>query len=57
MDKLLSDEMIKRLQVEVNSGDIEDGHGNADDILCELLEKIGYKEVVEIYHKVPKWYA
>lgn len=57
MRKALSDEMVKRLQEEVNNDDTEDAHINADYILCELLEKLGYKDVVEKYNEVSKWYA
>ena len=57
MRKALSDEMVKRLQVEVDNFDPEGTHGNADDILCELLETLGYKEVVNKYNEVTKWYA
>lgn len=57
MRKALSDEMVKRLQEEVNNDDTECAHRNADYILCELLEKLGYKDVVEKYNKVSKWYA
>ena len=57
MRKALSDEMVKRLQAEVENGDTECAHRNADGILRELLEKLGYKEVVEKYNEVSKWYA
>lgn len=57
MIKELSDEMIKRLEEVINDDDTESAHGNADDILCELLEKLGYKDVVETYNKVSKWYS
>jgi hypothetical protein len=29
----------------------------ADDILCNLLVSLGYKEVVDAWEEVPKWYA
>ena len=37
--------------------DCEAAHFNADELLCELLEELGYGEVVEVYHEVCKWYA
>ena len=37
--------------------DQESAHADADDVLCELLEYLGFKEVVEEYHQIPKWYA
>ena len=55
MRKTLSDEMVKRLQKEVNDNDAERDHVNSDNILCELLEKLGYKDVVEKYNEVSKW--
>lgn len=57
MRKALSDEMVSRLQKEANNDDTECAHINADDILCELLEKLGYKDVVEKYNEVSKWYS
>ncbi len=57
MRKALADEMVKRLQAEVDNDDTECAHVEADNILCELLEKLGYKDVVEKYNKVSKWYA
>jgi hypothetical protein len=39
------------------SGDTESAHGKADDVLCELLNSLGYSEVVKAYLAVDKWYA
>lgn len=38
-------------------GDREDWHIEADDILCELLDCLGYHDFVEAFEQVPKWYA
>ncbi len=35
----------------------EEGHKRADDILCELLNTLGYEDVVKEYEKVGKWYS
>lgn len=32
-------------------------HEDADYILCELLEELGYKELVASLKKIPKWYS
>jgi len=48
---------IEALKQEQKNGDIEGAHSNADDILCQLLNLIGCKEVVEEFEKVDKWYA
>lgn len=34
----------------------ESDHGEADNLLCDLLEELGYTEIVEVYGKLPKWY-
>lgn len=41
-----------------DSGDTEGAHSEADDILCELLIGLGFKDtVVAAFKRVPKWYA
>jgi len=40
-----------------NNGDIEVAHLDADNILCDVLTQLGYKELVDLYKKVDKWYA
>lgn len=46
--------VLKELQ---ESGDPEIAHSRADDILCELLESLGYSDVVDEWDQVKKWYA
>jgi len=50
-------EYINRLKKLNGLWDQEAAHGEADDILCELLTKLGYSEVVKAYEEVDKWYA
>lgn len=40
-----------------NQGDAENQHHSADRVLCELLQALGYGDVVEAWDKIPKWYA
>lgn len=42
---------------EIDSYDTESAHAYADDALCDLLVALGYKEVVDEYNKIHKWYA
>jgi hypothetical protein len=36
----------------------EDEHFRADEILCEVLEKLGHTNLVAAYNRIqPKWYA
>lgn len=50
-------EAIEKMKECVNNGDIEVAHLDADDILCDVLTQLGYKELVDLYKKVDKWYA
>ena len=40
-----------------DEGDIESRHGHADDLMCKLLESMGYGEGVKIFDDMGKWYA
>jgi len=40
-----------------DSYDAEVFHSDADDLLCEILIKEGYEEMVEIFQSANKWYA
>ncbi len=35
----------------------ETAHMDADDVLCALLDELGYGDVVAEYRKVSKWFA
>lgn len=37
--------------------DTEEGHITADHILVEALEKMGYKQLTDIYLNLNKWYS
>lgn len=50
-------EYINRLRELQKEGDIERAHSAADGILCEVLEKLGYGNIVKEYAKIDKWYA
>ena len=57
MNEKLQKEFIEKMQACVENSDTECAHADADDLLCELLTKLGYKDLVEKYHEVHKWYA
>jgi len=58
MNKSEKKEEIKDKLISLQeNGDTEDAHGQADDLLCELLKYLGCNEIVSEYHKVDKWYA
>jgi hypothetical protein len=43
--------------VKKQGGDPEVEHGDADEILCEVLTLLGQKELVDLYKQIHKWYA
>ena len=56
---MTQEERIKIAIVELNNCttlDTEMAHCNADSVLCNLLEELGYGEVVEVYNEIDKWY-
>jgi hypothetical protein len=55
IDKELSDEMVERIKNEIGN-ESTDAHIEADDILCELLSKLGYNEVVAEYLKLDRYF-
>jgi hypothetical protein len=54
---MTKEQAIEKLKKQQKSKDTESAHGNSDDVLCELLEHLGYADVVEEYNKVDKWYS
>ena len=55
--ELIIKEAIEKMKECVNNGDTEVAHINADAVLCDVLTQLGYKELVDLYEKVKKWYA
>ena len=49
--------VLEALEKEFRGNDTECCHLRADEILCGLLEKLGYGDVVRAYEKIEKWYA
>ena len=42
---------------EIESYCTEENHVEADGILCDLLRKLGYEEIVKYFYNVEKWYS
>jgi hypothetical protein len=51
------EEAIRKLRLAQDNPDTEEAHQHADYVLCELLLALGYKDVIEEYDAVRKWYA
>ena len=54
---MTKEETISRLKIEQGNLDAEVAHCAADNILCELLISLGYKEVVDEFNLIDKWYG
>jgi len=55
--KQIKQEILAKLSNEIDNDDYEQAHGKADDLLCELLIKLGHQDIVDVYNKINKWYA
>ena len=58
----IHDHYLSRMQDIVNlqerdPSDEEVLHINADRLLCDMLRKLGYDDVVDLYDKIHKYYA
>jgi hypothetical protein len=51
------EEALNKLNELQGCGDPEATHSVADTVLCDLLESLGYSDVVEKWKTVEKWYA
>ena len=55
--KTLSIKYRAKLKILAENPDEEAAHIQADDVLCDILNQLGFEDVVEEYRKIPKWYA
>jgi len=54
--KMAAKKAIKKLKECQNVHNTEDAHWDADQVLCNLLIYLGYKDVVKEWRQVEKWY-
>ena len=58
MEKVIKERYLKLMKgIKDDNSDEESNHIAADNLLCTLLEKLGYKEIVEVFESIRKWYA
>jgi hypothetical protein len=60
MDGSMKPEQFKQLmeQYKVESiSDPESAHSKADQLMCRILDELGYGEGVAVFEEVEKWYA
>ena len=50
---------LKKIHKDLKKGEYDEevAHQYADEILCDLLKELGFREVVKAWDKIPKWYA
>lgn len=53
----MNEELNEKYLMQMRELKSEFEHDEADYLLCALLEELGYTELVEVYRKIPKWYA
>ena len=51
------EEYLKRLRKLSESNDFEATHSEADNLLVEILMKLGMDDIAKAYENVGKWYA
>jgi hypothetical protein len=54
---MTEEDAVKKLMDCQENGDTEGAHVDADNVLCDLLDDLGYSSVVAEYRKVRKWFA
>lgn len=52
-------ELRERLRELQNDDEWDKGvaHGEADEVLCEVLTELGCEDIVAEWRRVPKWYS
>lgn len=50
-------EEMKKAKVSGENYEIAEAHRKADHVLCDLLNELGYEELIDLYFSVEKWYA
>ena len=55
--KDLVNKYLKLMDEQIENGDTEGAHYEADELLCKFLKELGMSEIVEKYEKVNKWYS
>jgi hypothetical protein len=56
-DKKMLVERMKKLAHKEYGDNTSENHIEADGILCATLVTLGFKDLIDAYHDVNKWYA
>ena len=55
-DKQILVERMKKIAAKSKENE-EQAHIEADNVLCSLLVTLGYKDLIDVYQSVGKWYS
>ena len=53
----MKDASVPKLRYGKILEDCEDTHYRMDNLMCDLLQILGYGDAVDIFKQSPKWYA
>ena len=51
------EEFKQKMEEAFDSNDVEMNHVEADELMCNLLESLGFEEGVKVFNSNAKWYA
>lgn len=51
------EEFAEKMAEIAKGGDVEASHGDADELMCQVLTEWGYGDGVKIFEEMSKWYA
>ena len=57
IDCKIEQSYVDKLKKAYDYEDIEGSHYKYDDLLCELLNELGFNKVVDQFNSTNKWYA
>ena len=53
----MTPEEFHEAMISLETGDTECDHVNADELMCKVLNELGYEGGVKVFETMPKWYA
>lgn len=57
LNVMTPEEFKKAMEDWAKSGDIERRHFAMDELMCEVLSSLGYREGIKIYNDTEAWYS
>jgi len=53
----MDNSILEAMKALEHNGDTESAHYEADRLLCQQLNELGYSRLVDAYNQIKKWYA